>query len=229
MPLSTLQLSLIHRPGGGSGGVTWRERWTFDYVIDGKSLAGLLEVGERDLVGRLDRDDWQSNAESVRVLSGEAPPELPEDRVMLFVCPECGDLGCGAITAALGRKGDTFTWSDFAHENSYDELMTTHFAEVGPFTFSADAYRGVLGGTARECSAVIFKTAESAAAHVRAIRISGERFELAVDNAFTFAGRPDTIGAGLALVVDAILAQGYGPDGYEQRNGYRLYRYKPLK
>jgi hypothetical protein len=75
---------------------------------------------------------------------------------------------------------------------------------------------------------MIFKTAEEARAHVQATTITGDRFELLIADSFTFAGRPDTIGAGMAVVLDAILAQGYGPDGFEQLQGYRLYQYKPL-
>ena len=65
----------------------------------------------------------------------------------LFVCPECADLGCGAITAALRSEGDTMTWSDFKHENSYDPSMTTSFPGVGPFAFAIQPYRRVLGET----------------------------------------------------------------------------------
>jgi hypothetical protein len=75
---------------------------------------------------------------------------------------------------------------------------------------------------------VIFKTAEEARAHVQATKISGDRFELAISNDFTFAGQPDTTGTGMAIVVDAILAQEYTVDGFEQRDGYRLYGYKPF-
>ena len=146
--LSTLQLALLHRPGGNSGGGSWKERWTFDYIIDGKSLAGLLDTADRDLVGRLDRDDRRWNAGGVRVLTGDQQADYGENRVMLFVCPECGDLGCGAITAALRCHGGTFTWADFAYENNYDQSMTTRFPDVGPFAFPADAYRSILGGTA---------------------------------------------------------------------------------
>jgi hypothetical protein len=76
---------------------------------------------------------------------------------------------------------------------------------------------------------MIFKTAEEARAHVLATKIAGDRFELAISSTFTLAGRPDITGAGMALVLDAILAQGYTVDGFEQRDGYRVYRYKPLK
>ena len=150
MQHSTLKLSLIHRVGGSSGGGSWKDRWTFDFLVDGRSLADALGASERDLVGRLDRDDRDWNAGSVRVLTGDAAPDLGDDRVMLFVCPECADLGCGAITAALRSEGDTMTWSDFKHENSYDPSMTTSFPEVGPFAFAVQPYRRVLGETAAQ-------------------------------------------------------------------------------
>jgi hypothetical protein len=76
---------------------------------------------------------------------------------------------------------------------------------------------------------VTFKSAEEAANHVKATVISGDRFELAISDDFTIAGQRDTIGAGMAIVLDAILAQGYEPDGFEQCDGYRLYRYKPME
>jgi hypothetical protein len=75
---------------------------------------------------------------------------------------------------------------------------------------------------------VIFKTAEKARAHVLATKITGDRFELAISSDFTLAGHPDTTGAGMCFVVDAILAQEYIVDGFEQRDGYRLYRYIPF-
>ena len=58
--------------------------------------------------------------------------------------------------------------------------------------------------------------------------ISGPSFELPIAEGFTFAGHPDDVGAGMAFVVDAILAQGYGPDGFDEREGFRLYLCVPL-
>lgn len=150
MQISSLQLALIHRVGGSSDGATAKERWTYDFLVDGRSLAELLGATQRDLVGRLDRDNRDWNAQSVRVLTGDAEPDFGDDRVMLFVCPECADLGCGAITAALHLERDTISWSDFRHENDYDESMTTRFENVGPFTFSTRSYRHTLGGAAAE-------------------------------------------------------------------------------
>ncbi len=75
----------------------------------------------------------------------------------------------------------------------------------------------------------IFKSAEEAADHVNAASMTGDRFEIAISDDLTFAGQPDTMGAGMAIVVDGVLAQGYLPDGFEQHEGYRLYRYVSME
>lgn len=90
-------------------------------------------------------------------------------------------------------------------------------------------FSGCGGDRVLRDNVMIYKTAEDARAYVEATKLTGDHFELAIANEFTFAGQPDTMGAGMAVVVDAILAQEYEPDGFEQREGYRLYRYKPMK
>ena len=74
----------------------------------------------------------------------------------------------------------------------------------------------------------VFESAESARAFIVGTKLEGACFELGIADGFTFAGLPDTIGAGMAFVVHAILAQGYQPDGFDQRKGFRLYRYVPV-
>ena len=74
-----------------------------------------------------------------------------------------------------------------------------------------------------------FETAESARAHVLATKLEGPSFELAISNGMTFDGDPDVAGAGMAMILDAILAQEYEPAGLEQRDGYRLYRYERME
>jgi hypothetical protein len=38
----------------------------------------------------------------------------------------------------------------------------------------------------------------------------------------------DPIGVNMAIIVDAILDKGWEPDGFEQRDEFRLYRYKTM-
>jgi len=73
---------------------------------------------------------------------------------------------------------------------------------------------------------VIFRSYEDAAEHVGSVNLKGQPFDLAISDDCTFAGQPDLIGAGMALVLDVVLSRGYEPDGVTQRNGHRQYKYR---
>lgn len=142
MSTSSLQLRSIHRPGGAGQ----HERFTYDFVVDGLSLADALEVRKLDLVGRLDVIHNKWNAHVVKTLLLTGPPDVSPDRVMLYVCPECADLGCGAFTARVSHDGDEFHWDEFRYENNYDPEMTRNRPDIGPFRFTAENYQSVLNG-----------------------------------------------------------------------------------
>ena len=130
------------------------ERHSVDFVVDGVSLFAATTRRERDLCGcfspdyatcgnELARDE---NERIAKIFTFESPPEIKQDRVALFVCPLCGDLACGAITFRLSRVGETVRWSDFAHENGYDEDETDFetYSSIGPFEFGIDDYLAVI-------------------------------------------------------------------------------------
>jgi hypothetical protein len=74
-----------------------------------------------------------------------AKADLPNDRRSFFVCSECGDLGCGAITAVVEREGETITWKTFGYENTYeDKILLDAYSTFGPFTFNATDYERTL-------------------------------------------------------------------------------------
>lgn len=60
-------------------------------------------------------------------------------RVALFVCPECGDFACGAVTVLVSRTDAGVQWSDFRYENGFDFVSKLDL--VGPFDFEWAAYR----------------------------------------------------------------------------------------
>jgi hypothetical protein len=39
----------------------------------------------------------------------------------------------------------------------------------------------------------------------------------------------DPLGINMALITDKILDKGWEPDGYEEKEGYRVYRYKEMQ
>jgi hypothetical protein len=71
-----------------------------------------------------------------------APPNLPDERNSILVCPLDGDLGCGAYSARFTRKGQQMIWSEFGYENNYDpesvDLET--YKHIGPLTFDWAQY-----------------------------------------------------------------------------------------
>jgi hypothetical protein len=76
---------------------------------------------------------------------------------------------------------------------------------------------------------MLFTSAEALVEHLRLTKLTGDEPHLSIADPLYFAGEPDQVGFGMALVVDSILAQGYEPNGFEQRDGFRVYRYKLME
>src|SRR5215510_7419993 len=126
--ISKLKLEWKRREGGG--GRTQRDY--LDFIVDGQPLSEL--VG--DYVSCLGWLVSEENTKAVRRLLLKEPPDLPNDRNALYICPECADLGCGALSLVVERVGDNIIWRDFGFENDYDDIIHAEgFEEVGPFTF----------------------------------------------------------------------------------------------
>ncbi|MFJ8813637.1 hypothetical protein [Amycolatopsis thermoflava] len=130
------------RSGAVLGPATRTRREFLDFVIDGRPLLSLFD-GE-DVVSAL-ATDLPSRALSREVdrLRLRGPSSLPNGRQVLYCCPECGDLGCGAITAMITRHDELIIWRDFRWQDSQDQVLES-YPDVGPFRFSADQYRNVL-------------------------------------------------------------------------------------
>lgn len=115
-----------------------------DFIVDGNPLREVLRIGGG--VGgyvSLLVTNWPVDhlAKDVSMLLGETSSALADGRVPLYVCAECGDLGCGAITAAIQHTADAVTWCDFGWQTDYDPFVEGEsFMEVGPFRFRRDEY-----------------------------------------------------------------------------------------
>ena len=84
--------------------------------------------------------------ELVRQLLGRDKSEFPSGRVPLFICEECGDLDCGAVTVRVDIGPESVVWSDFVIEAPWDPNRTQdiHYARTGPIAFRRDDYESVL-------------------------------------------------------------------------------------
>lgn len=142
--LSTLEFALRQRSFVKSPNGTFRsERNYLDFIIDGESLVNLARY---DLVSVLCREWVPTEREkSVRLLLRTEPADFPDDRRSILVCGECGDIGCGAISAIIDFSNGSVIWKDFGYQNNYEpEIHGEHLKRLGPFEFDLEDYKSRL-------------------------------------------------------------------------------------
>ncbi|MFE7773603.1 oxidoreductase [Streptomyces sp. NPDC057445] len=115
-----------------------------DFVVDGRPL--LFQLSDLDAVSPLASDIPPAIfTHQVRSLLLEADAPLPGGRYVIYGCPECEELGCGAVTAVIERDGDDFVWRDFAWQTDETaDLDLNGYHGTGPFRFRAEEYRAEL-------------------------------------------------------------------------------------
>src|ERR1700750_3043755 len=107
----TLQPTLLK---GGPGEIA---REYLDFLVSGQSLATILGLKNVNLVSPL--TFWKEKAydkKTLNIFRLKERSELESGRVMIYVCPACGDIDCGAVTALISDRGDRIIWQDFASE-----------------------------------------------------------------------------------------------------------------
>lgn len=115
-----------------------------DFVVDGRPL--LFRLCDLDAVSPLASDVPPAIfTAQVRGLLLETDAPLPGGRYVIYGCPECADLACGAVTAVILRDGDDFVWRDFAWQTSeHADLELNGYHGIGPYRFPGADYRAAL-------------------------------------------------------------------------------------
>ncbi|HSH59172.1 MAG TPA: hypothetical protein VK988_05920 [Acidimicrobiales bacterium] len=119
------------------------ERRFADLVVDAKPLYRVVRAEGFDYISAIWLDDPDIARLAVRRLLGDQPPDAPGGRVAMYVCPECGDLGCGAVTAQVNRTEDNVEWSAWGLQNNYEERVTP-VENLPAVTFRRDEYERAL-------------------------------------------------------------------------------------
>ena len=132
-------LAPLHRPGRNLGGGAFvTERNSLDFVINGRRLSEQIPDDVASCLG-WGEPEWEALV-LVKLLPG-GQPDFPPDRVALYICPECGDLGCGAVSAIIEQQGESIIWRDFGWQNDYeDRIHRDAYAHLGPFRFPSTLY-----------------------------------------------------------------------------------------
>ncbi|MFJ4735827.1 oxidoreductase [Streptomyces sp. NPDC088770] len=141
-----------------------------DFVVDGRPL--LFRLADLDAVSPLASDVPPAIlAAQVRGLLLESEAPLPGGRYLIYGCPECEDLVCGAVTAVIerahargtgtdgtgtdgtgtdgsgtdGADGADYVWRDFAWQtDAHADLERDGYHGIGPFRFAGAEYRAAL-------------------------------------------------------------------------------------
>ncbi|MGI5429960.1 oxidoreductase [Streptomyces sp. CA-179760] len=115
-----------------------------DFIVDGRPL--LFRLSDLDAVSPLASDVPPAIfTAQVRSLLLESPAPLPGGRYVVYGCPECEDLACGAVTAVIRRDGEDFIWRDFAWQTDEQaDLDLNGYHGIGPFRFHGAEYRAAL-------------------------------------------------------------------------------------
>ncbi len=133
--------SLILNKATRKIGANQSPREYFDFIVSGNSLKTILNIETADFITLFCWDiinrEYKNHILNVFRLKEKSP--LESGRVMIYVCAECGDIGCGAITASLKDFGDRIIWSDFGYETDYGGITET-YDQVKPIEFNRASY-----------------------------------------------------------------------------------------
>ncbi|WP_262705448.1 MULTISPECIES: oxidoreductase [Streptomyces] len=143
----TFGLAPAMRAGGVlADGAYQTHRDFLDFVVDGRPLLG--RIADLDAVSPLAADIGPSAlAEQVRWLLLETEAPLEGSRFVLYGCPECEGLECGAVTAVIERDGPDVVWRDFVRQTGETpDVERDGYHDLGPYRFHGEQYRTALKG-----------------------------------------------------------------------------------
>lgn len=108
----------------------------YEFDISDEPLSTILQVNLKQLTGIFSPEHADSGyfvAQLAKFLG-----KLPSERILLYVCADCGDFGCGALTTKIEFTENTVIWSDFAYENASE--LFEKYPQIGPFEFNKTQY-----------------------------------------------------------------------------------------
>ncbi|MFD9329546.1 oxidoreductase [Streptomyces sp. NPDC060065] len=142
---ATFGLAPAMRAGGVLANGDYQVHRDFvDFIVDGRPL--LFHLSDLDAVSPLASDVPPAIfTAQVRSLLLEADAPLTGGRYVIYGCPECEGLECGAVTAVIEKAGEDYVWRDFAWQtDERPDLELNGYHGIGPFRFHGSEYRSAL-------------------------------------------------------------------------------------
>src|SRR5918993_347894 len=86
----------------------------WEYFVSGETLRQYLKI---PVSGAVTPFGWFRDTEpekrALRQFRMQEKSLLINNRIELYICAACGDIGCGSITAQVQDFGQTIIWSGF--------------------------------------------------------------------------------------------------------------------
>ena len=118
-----------------------------DFEVSGVSLYSELVSRGFDYVSCLGWVGADYELEARARLMLKSPGEMSKGRVGIYVCSECVDPYCGAITAEIYQEDGKVIWSELAYDNFMEddpEFFVFKLIEgLGPYIFDKSEYLSV--------------------------------------------------------------------------------------
>jgi len=136
-----ISLGILHRKGNGNT----QESYSSNFIVGESSLLETLSKHagvHSDFLGCFARGWDKLNAHSKKQLLLLASPEMESGRSLIYVCPECADVGCGAYGCKIKKEDGFYVWESFAYENGYEDPQIIY--GVGPYRFEISEYENLI-------------------------------------------------------------------------------------
>lgn len=117
------------------------ERKYVDFIVSGQPLSDIFQTKDSDMISMF---GWATNTDyekrTLKEFLKQEPAELETGRTIIYGCSECGDIGCGAITAEIVDLDDKIIWKDFGYENNYSGFDLEDYKHIKQFEFDKQQY-----------------------------------------------------------------------------------------
>jgi hypothetical protein len=134
--MHSLQLQQAIRKGSHNK----KEGEYLDFVVSSRSLKSVLGLENADYVTLIGYGTNKEFAKQIlNIFRLKEKSYLSTGRVMIYACPECSDIDCGAITAVILDLGSKIAWKDFWYETGYGGV-TERYSNIEPIEFDRQSY-----------------------------------------------------------------------------------------
>jgi len=101
----------------------YSDRQYLEFIVSGQPLHEYLGVKEQSRVTPFGFfPDKKEQKRALREFRFQQRSLLIDNRVELYICEDCGDIRCGAITTKIIDEGDKIIWAQFATQNDPEEI-----------------------------------------------------------------------------------------------------------